>query len=297
MKNNHIVIPVLFLLTIFISCKSTDNLLIIDFASYEKYFETPVFPVKGVMVIAHGLNTKPSKMGDADIDGTLVKLFLDNGYHVYRIALPGHEGHIEEMQNIKAGGWLNSAFMQYHKAAEIARNNNVPVYLTAFSLGALVYNILINNEKDVEFKRAVLFAPALAIKGSARAGILAADFFLPDSAIIKSRAPIEYQAQKGVSICAYKALFELEDILYKNEFINCNIPSLIFIDPKDELISISKLRKVISNFNLSNWNIVTVSNEGAEIRPKYHHLIIDSKTVSHVTWDVIREKIVQFLID
>jgi hypothetical protein len=98
-----------------------------------------------------------------------------------------------------------------------------------------------------------------------------------------------------VSISAYNALFELEDNLYKNEFENCNILTIIFIDPKDELINVSKLQKSITNFNLSNWNVVTVSNIGTEIKPKYHHLIIDSKCVSSDTWNSIHKKILNFL--
>lgn len=278
-----------------ISCKSINNIKNPSITNYKKYFETSVFPVKGIVIIAHGLNTNPSKMGDDNTNGTLVKLFLDEGYHVYRVVLPGHGGTIEEMQKINSQDWINSAIMQYREAAEIAHKNNIPIYLTAFSLGGLVYENLINYEENVEFAGIILFAPAIAIKGTARAGILISDIFLTDSAIIKSKAPVEYRAQKGVSISAYNALFELEDTLYKSEFENCNIPSLIFINPKDELINITKLQKSITKFNLSNWNVATVSNTGAEIKPKYHHLIIDSKCVSSETWGIIKEKILYFL--
>ena len=295
MKCNPVFIQILVLFLIFISCKSTNNIKIDTTANYEKYFRTTALPSKGIVVIAHGLNTNPSKMGDENIEGTLVKLFLDEGYHVYRIVLPGHGGTIEEMQNLNAQDLLSSALSQYREAAEIARENSIPIYLAAFSLGALVYKNLIQNEEDVEFAKAILFAPAAAIKRTARAGIFAADIFLADTAIIKSRAPAEYRAQKGVSISAYRALFELEDNLYKNKFTNCNIPTLVFIDPKDELISVSKLQKSILNFNLSNWNIITVSNTGAEITPKYHHLIIDNKSVSTETWNFIHDRIVYFL--
>ncbi|MCL2185297.1 MAG: alpha/beta hydrolase [Treponema sp.] len=294
-----VAVNIFICLLILSSCKSTNNIQIKYFTDYVKYFETEVSPVKGIVITAHGLNTNPSKMGDDNTDGTLVKLFLKEGYNVYRIVLPGHGGTIEEMQNINANDWLNSAYLQYQEAAEIARKNNLPIYLAAFSLGALVYTNLIHNN-DVIFSKIILFAPAIAIKGIARTGIFTADIFLSDKSIIKSIAPIEYQAQKGVSISAYKALFELENNLYKSEFANCNIPALIFINPKDELINISKLRKIISNFNLSNWNIETVTNTktefaSAEITPTYHHLIIDDKCVSPAAWNIIREKIINFL--
>jgi len=293
MKKIRKITKIIILLLILASCKSTGNIQTDSIANHRKYFETSVSPVKGLMITAHGLNTKPSKMGDDNTDGTLVKLFLDEGYHVYLAVLPGHEGTIKE--NINKYDWLISAHSQYREAAEIAQKNNLRIFLTAFSLGALVYHNLMINEDDVKFSAAALFAPAAAIKGITRAGIFAADIFLTDNAIINSRAPIEYQAQKGVSISAYKALFELEDNLYKNKFVDCNIPTLIFIDPNDELIGINKLRKTIKKFNLSNWSIITVSNSGTKITPNYHHLIIDNKCVSSETWNIICENIINFL--
>jgi esterase/lipase len=115
----------IILVIIFISCKSVDN--INTYTNNEYYFETTMLPVKGIIIVVHGLNTKPSKMGDDNTNGTLVKLFLDEGYHVYRIILPGHEGAIEEMQNVNAQGWLNSALTQYREAAKIAHENNIPI--------------------------------------------------------------------------------------------------------------------------------------------------------------------------
>ncbi|MDR2597320.1 MAG: lysophospholipase [Treponema sp.] len=285
----------IILLIIVISCKSINNIKNPIITNNEKYFETSVFPVKGIIIVAHGLNTNPLKMGDEHTNGTLVKLFLDEGYNVYRVILSGHEGAIEEMQSINAQDWIDSALIQYREVAEIAYKNNIPIYLTAFSLGGLVFENLIHYKEDVNFTGTILFAPAIAIKGTARAGIFISDIFLADNAIIKSKAPVEYRAQKGVSISAYNALFELEDNLYKNEFENCNIPTLVFIDPNDELINVSKLQKSITNFNLSNWNVATISNTGTEIKPKYHHLIIDCKCVSSETWNVICERIKYFL--
>ena len=280
---------------IFFSCKSVNDESINCGASSGKIFKTTMFPAKGVIVLVHGLNTKPSKMGDDKSEGTLAKMFLEAGYHVYRVTLPGHSGEITEMQNIKSQVWLNSALSQYREAAETADKDDIPIYLAAFSLGAAVYlNLMISGE-DAAFEKMVLFAPAVAAKRIARNGIYAADIFSNDRTIIASKAPAEYRAQRGVSISAYKALFELEDNLNKHEFVNCNIPALVFIDHDDELISISALRRNINNFNLTNWIVETISNAGAKINPKYHHLIIDDKSLSPETWNFICKKILYFL--
>jgi len=301
MKNiNKKLLLLIFLLGI-ISCKSVnsvlDNEINFNQTSYGTIFLTTVFPARGVILLVHGLNTNPEKMGDDKSDGTLAKYFLDAGYHVYRVTLPGHSGDITEMQNVKAQDWLNSALSQYHEAANIAINNNIPIYLAAFSLGSLVYLNLLHNDNNVVFEKMVFLAPAIATKKITRVGISAASVFCSGRSIISSRAPAEYRAQRGVSVSAYKALFELESNLHANEFANCNINTLIFIDPNDELINISGLGNIITNYNLSNWNIETISNTGAVINPNYHHLIIDNKSLSPDTWNALCVKILQFLTE
>ena len=293
-KRMAIILSTLVLL-IFVSCKTTGYIQTDSNEGHCKYFESAAFPAKGVVVVAHGLNTKPSIMGNEQARGTLVRMFLDEGYDVYRVTLPGHEGSVEQMRHIRADDWLDSARAQYLEAANFAYKKNVPLYLAAFSLGALVYENLIHSDDSVQFAAIVLFAPAIGIKGIARAGVCFADIFLADRAIIGSRAPKEYRAQRGVSISAYKALFELEDRLFAEKLLNCDIPTLVFIDTGDELISISKLKKFVADNDFSNWIIETVSNRGARVKPKYHHLIIDTQCVSEQTWEFIHGKIIDFL--
>jgi esterase/lipase len=284
----------LFLLcyiSIIFSCKTIDN---VD-QTYDNhsgiFFETSISPAKGVVLAVHGLNLEPTKMGDDLRDGTIAKLFLDQGYHVYRVTLPGHGSSVSEMRNVKAQDWLDSALEHYHEVARIANENDIPIYLTAFSLGALVYLNLMSNNEEIVFERAVLFSPAIAVKGIVRAAFRTGSIFLSDQTIITGRSNREYRKHRGASVSANKALFELEDALYKSSFINCNIPTLIFMNPRDELISISKIRSHIEKFNLTNWDIITVSIKGGEIRPKLNHLIIDDKCVSPETWDMIQEEI------
>ncbi|MDR2543123.1 MAG: lysophospholipase [Treponema sp.] len=293
-KSIKILILIICILLI-VSCRSVDNTTVDNNIHFGNFFETQLLPAKGVVLTVHGLNLLPSKMGDDITDGTIAKLFLDEGYHVYHVTLPGHVGPVSEMRNVKAQDWLDSALEQYREAAEIARENNIPVYLAAFSLGALVYLNLMLNEEDVAFAGAVLFAPAIAVKGTIRFAFRAGSIFLLNRSIIPGKSHREYRAHSGASVSANKALFELEDALYKSGFTNCNIPALIFISPRDELISISKIKKHIEKFNLTNWNIVPVSISGAENRPRFHHLIIDNKSVSPETWEKIHEEMFEFL--
>jgi esterase/lipase len=263
-----------------------------------QYWETTVSNPRGIVIVAHGLNIKPSRMGAPSAEGTLVKLLLDSGYNVYRVTLKGHGGPIEDMQNVTRSDWLHDAYSQYCQAKTIAENGRLPLYLLGFSLGALVYEVLMNVETatPVQFEKMILFAPAVAVKPAARA-VLWLQPFTNDRSIIRSVSPEEYRAQTGASIVAYKTVFDMEESLCSASFRNCNAHTIIFIDKKDEMVSLGILRKRINQYNLTNWRIYEVTNNGAVIRPQYHHLLIDKRCVSASTWRYISGKILNFLID
>jgi esterase/lipase len=260
-----------------------------------RFFQTAAGTVKGVAVVAHGLNIKPSRMGAPGAEGTLVALLLDSGYHVVRVTLAGHSGSLERMKTVSASRWLSDAYVQYSKAYCEARKASVPVYLIGFSLGALVFEALMNTktETPVQFEKAVLFSPALALKNTARAAFALTPLLKPTS-FIPSKSPAPYRAQKGASLAAYQALFALEEQLYAARFAYSNIETLLFIDPDDELISMSTLQKRIAEYELSRWNTVAVTNSGARIAPRYHHLIIDADCAGEETWRQMTAHMVDF---
>jgi esterase/lipase len=210
--------------------------------------------------------------------------------------LKGHNGPIEDMQSVTRSDWINNAYFQYCQAKTIADNDSLPLYLLGFSLGALVYEVLMNEETaiPVRFEKVILFSPAIAIRPRAKT-VLWLQPFTNDRSLIRSVSPEEYRAQTGTSIAAYRILFEMEESLRSAVFKNCNVDTIVFIDKKDEIISIGILRKRMNQYNLTNWRIHEVTNNGAVIRPLYHHLLIDNKCVSTVTWQYISGTISDFL--
>ncbi|GMO42837.1 MAG: hypothetical protein Ta2F_18620 [Termitinemataceae bacterium] len=260
------------------------------------YWKTNNNNPKGLVVVVHGLNVKPSKMGAPETEGTLIKFLLDAGYNVYRVTLTGHSGPIENMQNVTEADWLSDAYIQYCEARIAAERDNVPLYLLGFSLGALVFEYLMNENTatPVQFKKVILFSPAVAIKTRAKA-VLMLQPFTSDSSIINSVSPEEYRAQRGASIGAYKIVFNMEEKLCNRSFLKNNVDTIIFIDKNDEMISIGTLRSRISQYKLTGWNVLEISNNSARINPQYHHLLIDNKCVSPSTWQYITHSIIDFL--
>jgi len=294
--HKHLLILSLFVLAAFLIIHPINSQNIENDSESPQYWETSISNHRGVVIVAHGLNVKPSKMGTPLAEGTLVKLLLDSGYHVYRVTLKGHGGPVEDMQNVAWSDWINDAYVQYCQAKAIAEREGLPLYLLGFSLGALVYEVLMNEETaiPVRFEKAILFSPAVAINPAAKK-LLWLQPFTNDRSIINSVSPEEYRAQKGASMAAYKTVFKMEEALCSASFGKCNINTIIFIDKNDEMVSIGLLRERIKQYGLSNWKILEVTNSGAVIKPQYHHLLIDNKCVSASTWQYISETILNFL--
>jgi esterase/lipase len=296
MKHKYLIFFALFISN---SCRifnPVNSLYVENENELPQYWETTVSNPRGIVIVVHGLNVKPSKMGAPSAEGTLVKLILDSGYHVYRVTLKGHSGPLENMRSVTRSDWMHDAYFQYCRAKTISENGQLPLYLLGFSLGALVYEVLMNEETaiPVQFEKVILFSPAVAIKPVAKA-ILCLQPFTNDRSIIRSVSPEEYHAQIGASIAAYKAVFSMEESLRAASFMNCNVNTIIFIDKNDEMVSARILRERINQYKLTNWKIYDVTNIGAVISPKYHHLLIDNKCVSASTWQYISGIILCFL--
>jgi esterase/lipase len=260
-----------------------------------RFFATPAAVPKGVVVVAHGLNLRPSKMGAPAAEGTIVAALLGAGYHVFRVTLPGHRGIVAAMQTVTRDQWLAAARDQYASALREATAAAVPLYLVGFSLGALVFEVLMNDghaaDPPVRFDKAVLFAPAVAIKTAAHS-IRPLTALLPAATLIPSRSPAAYRAQSGTSLAAYAALFALENALTAARFEANNIPTLVFIDPKDELVSPGKLRTALATFALTAWIIHEVT---PACTAPYHHLIIDAASLGAEAWTEVAAALCGFL--
>jgi esterase/lipase len=296
MKHKHLIFLIVFISNSCLVFNPVNRLYAGNENELPQYWETTVANPRGVVIVVHGLNIKPSKMGAPAAEGTLVKLLLDSGCHVYRVTLKGHNGPLEDMQSITWSDWIHDAYSQYCQAKTMAGNERLPLYLLGFSLGALVYEVLMNEETavPVQFEKVILFSPAVAIKPVAKT-VLRLQLFANDRSIIRSFGPKEYRAQTGASIAAYKTVFGMEESLCASSFKNCNVNTIIFIDKDDEMVSIRILRERINQYGLGNWRIYEVTNDGAVTRPRYHHLLIDNKCVSASTWQYISGTIVNFL--
>jgi pimeloyl-ACP methyl ester carboxylesterase len=165
-------------------------------------------------------------------------------------------------------------------AQQAARLGDVPVILVAFSLGGLIGCTAALRCKDVRFARMVLLAPALRIHR--RSDVLRLFACWPQW-VVRSFTPPDYRANPGTSIAAYTALYAAQAEFMRRVGPALNVPTLVFIDPQDEMVSIGGLQRLIVGQELTRWELYPV-HKGAGATTRYHHLLIDPASVAPPVW-------------
>ena len=89
-------------------------------------------------------------------------------------------------------------------------------------------------------------------------------------------------------MAAYKALFEAIDHFEENVSQRLNVPTVIFIDERDEFISFQKLQDLIDQKKLSRWSVNKVKKDGDVNGSMAYHLLIDETSTGSNMWRQVR---------
>lgn len=204
------------------------------------------------------------------------------------IHLPGHvEG--ESLHRDAADRWLDSFREQYLAAVETSSR----VIFLGYSLGGLLMTYLLGAEQIPQPRKQVLFAPALAFQQWTRIPTLITTTTL-DQVVIPSFTPKRYKANAGVSLGAYKVLFEISRKLEQMDASQYNVPTLVLCDQRDELVQPEGLRKFIEDKKLSEWQLYIVPSSPWERLGK-KHLLVAREYQSKAYWDEIQQQIDTFI--
>lgn len=249
----------------------------------------------GVAIVLHGLNLKPKRMLP------LAKELRKIGIGVCNGALQGHGDNYRAIAGLSAVDarlatyravtlpkWLGDLDVLYTRATYEAQQRNVPLFLVGFSMGALVACTAMATCATVRFERMVLFAPALAIHPHAHLPRL---FKRWPHLLVRSFAPPRYRANRATPVAAYLAVRAAQVQFRQCVNPTLNVPTQIFIGPRDELISRRGLRQIIAQHHLTQWQIDVVSKREAEQGAAFHHLIIDPASVGQREWARMMKKI------
>ncbi|MBC8430811.1 MAG: hypothetical protein H8D96_02720 [Desulfobacterales bacterium] len=97
-------------------------------------------------------------------------------------------------------------------------------------------------------------------------------------------------------MAAYNSVFESVKHFNKNVNPAINVPTLIFIDQQDELISYGGLKRLVKNEQLDQWKFHHVQKGKTGVKEKMRHLIIDEPSVGKDMWQEMRIAIINHLL-
>ena len=256
--------------------------------------------LNGVALVIHGLNLQPDKME------SIIALLTHSCIDVLNLSLRGHgknyiqkasvddnKARMETFKTVSYECWIKETHRAYGLAGNRSREKQVPLFLIGFSLGGLMGATLFASYPDVYFNRMVLLAPALHIYTINYLAKILSPFprLVIPNFFIKS-----YCSNRGTPVAGYNALFEAIEHFNKNMASKLNVPTLIFIDTRDELVSYRRLKRIIKNRGLHQWRLHPVEKSATGAKEKMHHLIIDESSIGKDAWNEMRELIIHHLL-
>ncbi|MBF0277132.1 MAG: alpha/beta hydrolase [SAR324 cluster bacterium] len=253
---------------------------------------------KGVALVIHGLNLRPEKMRG------LIDTINPIGIAALNLTLSGHCRDFNESCAKETGStmydlnsrcheiWMDETKQAFQEVRKKAKQQHVPCVLVSYSLGALL-GLELFSEKETPFQQMILLAPPLAIR---RAAYLLNFFRRFPQWKLKSFAPRSYRVSPSTSVAAYLALFQsIANVQQTSSAIN--IPTRIFLDPRDELISANGVKQYIAARNLNNWKVFQVAKSRTFSTSKWipHHLLIDEESLGKEEWHEMQGNILNHL--
>ncbi len=257
-----------------------------SFAAYE-YLRPLHAPVRATFIVAHGLNLLPSRMNE------LCDFLQGSEFEVYRLALSGHRGNFDELKTVTRAQWLVDFKTVYEIAKAKAPVHPTPIYFLGFSMGGLLGVDAAASDSQIHFDKMILFAPAFATHVPSWLTKFVQMLF--PQFIIPSSAPRDYRVYDHVPLKAYGALFDSIAALKTSDLLNVDVPTQVFIHPKDHLVSEKGLKRLVEEKHLTHWSFDTVSVEDTGRVPQTYHLIIDKVSLGVSEWSRVTEKILTFL--
>lgn len=253
-----------------------------------------------VVLVAHGLNLRAHALR------ALYEPLRARGATMVVLRLRGHArdtagdaATLEEMRSIDATHWVEDWREAVQLANGLATTRGVPLVFLGYSLGALVHvHGLASGELDHNpFARQVLLAPAVRVRPRSRLVLL----FQPLGRrfVLPSFARRDIRSYHATSVGAYVTLLGLEagvSVLAEPERVK--IPTLVLMDPGDELVSHRRLAEWIEANHLApEWRMVPLAKDRATARTWIRHDIVDEHALGRATWERLSRRVVRALVD
>lgn len=254
------------------------------------YYPTYLHKKTAITLVVHGLNVQPLAMLP------LVQWLNSQGSDVYLLALAGHYEGATSINDVTASKWQQEMQVGYNAAKSASQTLLLPLYFLGFSLGALLGQSMIAlDQKPPAFDKQVLLAPATALRKRSR--LIKLLFFLGDRFQLPSYTPKGYRFNKKLPLRIYHILLFEERKVMQAQFNGLNMPTLIVMDPKDELISYERLVTHIKKYRLTHYQCIALNSDLKNRETNYHHLILNERTMGAANWELVTSSMKAFLFE
>lgn len=244
--------------------------------------------IKGVFLVVHGLNLRPSKMNP------LINYLTNKGYYVLRASLSGHRGSLKEQKYINWRKWEQDQKLHLCFALRKAKKLQLPLFNLSYSLGAQLSLTQVLKLNQNPYNKMIFFAPSLWIHWY---GELISYFDFLDGEIgLPSWNHEGYRSQSTTSINSYRA--SQQGRVFFNSLKNTDKlgKTLVVVDPEDEIVSLKKIKSFLNQNKLKKkWKILELSSKEKRPPHSYHHLIIDEQSLGGARWNKLLRELSTFL--
>ena len=239
-------------------------------------FETPADHPRGVVLVSHGLNTRPDVMDD------LIGVLVAQGFHCQRISLYRDGPTRRASPSAIVDGWLGAVGEAHAEAAR--RYPGLPLHCLGFSIGALVSIRYLDLQPTPPFQRAFLLAPPVALTRPARL-VRALTPLRRLGAVLPSAAPRAVRARRGTPLAEYAALLEtiaaVEHLSHAEDL--AAVPTRVVLDERDELVSLPGVARWMHANGLRSWTVEPLADRRSAGRT-YKHLIVLKDAIGSTAW-------------
>jgi alpha-beta hydrolase superfamily lysophospholipase len=247
--------------------------------NHNRWFFTPS-PARGVVLLTHGLNGLPASLD------TLAFSLAAAGFDVLRPSFEGHRGDNAAFLSVTASAWEQDAVEFHAAAAARAAELGVPLHHVAYSMSALIFAAM----PELRFSARVLLAPALALHFWYPIAMWIAALF--PWIRFRSRIPDGFSAN---AVSGMRSATAMHFFRRRWKGVGDSTPTLVWADPRDELVSARGLRRMCSS--APAWEYRETGISGCTLPQCFHHLITGEAAVGAVEWERICRETAAFLLN
>lgn len=248
--------------------------------------ETSIRPARGAILIAHGLNQRPSSMD------FLAEFFRSEGYHTIRVALAGHEAPTTEP--FPSSIWVQQIVSSFREMGK--RYPDLPVLYLGYSMSGLAAVRALDTDPSFSPQRMILIAPALSLRTIVESASVLR-WFPPTTFSVKNLAPRAYRRYERTPLFWYRNVAEMYQqtrILEHRQRAGA-VPTRIFANPRDELVSLEGLRSWLSDNQLTDRWTVSILRPETPDPTLAEHLLIDQRALGIESWRMMGNEIRGFI--